>query len=288
MTRGETQVTVTGSGGFIGRHLVATLQGAGYEVSGWDRGSGDLTDAGQTKELLARDKPQIIFHLATAGARPGTANAPEAVTTNVAMAVNIVDAAAPGTVIVMAGTMSEYGRAGVLTESDAWPPNTAYAIGKFVSGAYGLAYGPKRGVVVRAARLFGAFGPGEHRDRLFPSLVRELRAGRPVPLSDGLQRRDFVHVGDIAEGLMRIAEVGSSESFLVNVGTGQAVAVGDVCRWVAESLGASESLLRFGARERSPGGDADLLEAHTARLSGLLGWVPSQRLRPGLDHGLLG
>lgn len=234
---------------------------------------------------MRRDEPRVIFHLAAIGALPGAANSPEATSANVAMAVNLIGAAVPGTTVVMTGTMAEYGRAGVLAESDTCTPQTAYAIGKFVSGAYSLAYGPKRGVVVRVARLFGAFGPGEHPDRLFPSLVSELRAGRPVPLSEGLQRRDFVHVGDIAEALVRISGVGSGESFIVNVGTGQSVAVGDVCRWVAEALGADESLLRFGAGERSPG-DADVLEADTTRLEQLLGWVPPQRLRPSLTQDL--
>jgi nucleoside-diphosphate-sugar epimerase len=227
-----------------------------------------------------------VFHLAAFGARPGQANAPQAVTANVAMAANLAGTAAPGTVVVMAGTMAEYGRAGVLGEADACTPDTAYAIGKYVAGTYATEYGPKRGVTVRVARIFGAYGPGEHPDRLFPSLVRELSAGRPIPLSDGTQRRDFIHVGDIVEGLMRLAGLSSLDSFVVNLGTGHAVGVADVCTWVADALGADRSLLRFGERERSPG-DADLLQADTARLASLLDWVPPQRLRPGMDAGLL-
>ena len=287
MSANNASIAVTGADGFIGQYLAATLEASGRHVLAWDIADGDLTNSEETTALVKRDKPRVIFHLAAIGATPGTANAPEATTANVAMAVNLIQAVAPGTVLVMAGTMAEYGRAGVLAESGSCTPQTSYAIGKYVAGAYGLAYGPKRGVVVRIARLFGAYGPGEHPDRLFPSLVRELRAGQPVSLSDGAQRRDFIHVEDIAEGLLRIADVGSDESFAVNLGTGRAVAVGDVCRWVAEVLGADEDLLRFGVRERSPG-DADVLEADTTKLQDLLGWVPPQRLRPGLDQQLLG
>jgi len=284
MTSSST-VAVSGAGGFVGRNLVAALDSRGHDVVAWHSSDADLTDPKETLDLMARDRPGAIFHLAAVGARPGEADTPEAVAANVAMAVNLVSAAEPGTLLIMAGTMAEYGKAGALAESDLCTPRTAYAIGKYVAGTFAMTYGPKRGLVVRVARLFGAYGPGEHPDRLFPSLTRELRAGRPVPLSDGLQRRDFVHVSDVSEALIRIAGVGSDQSFVVNVGTGQAVNVGDVCRWVAESVGADESLLRFDARERSPG-DADVLEADTALLRDLIGWVPPQRLRPGVAQDL--
>ena len=64
--------------------------------------------------------------------------------------------------------------------------------------------------------------------------------------------------------------------------------VGDVARWIAAAVDADESLLRFGARERSPG-DADLIVADVTRLRQTLGWVPEQRLRAGIDVvGLFG
>ena len=280
------RVAVTGAEGFIGRHLVRSLSSGGADVSSWDLGDGDLTDASDVAALLAEHRPDIVFHLAALGARPGAANDPAAVAANVAMAVNLVNAAEPGTRLIMTGTMAEYGRAGVLAESDPCRPDTTYAIGKYAAGSYALEYGPGRGVIVRVARLFGAYGPGEDDARLFPSLVRGLRAGHHIPLSDGEQRRDFVHVSDIVEGLERLAAVEGDASFLVNIGTGRAVRVRDVCQWVAESLGADPSLLEFGARQRSPG-DADLLEADTSLLQHMLGWVPPQRLRPGLEVSLL-
>lgn len=286
MSISDRPVAVTGADGFIGRHVVDALRSRGRRIVAWDVPDGDLTDRDQASELLEGERPGTIFHLAALGARPGEAHDPRAVTANVAMAVNLVGLAEQGTTLVMTGTMAEYGSAGVLAETDRCSPRTAYAIGKYVAGAYALDYGPRRGVTVRAARLFGAYGPGEHPDRLFPSLVRELKAGRGIPLSDGRQRRDFVHVNDIAEALVRLGDLPGDESFVVNVGTGRAVGVGDVCRWVAEALGADEGLLRFGARDRSPG-DADLLEADTTRLESVLGWVPPQRLKPGLDPGLL-
>ncbi len=162
-------------------------------------------------------------------------------------------------------------------------------IAKLAATNYALAYGPRRGLRVRVARLFGVYGSGEQAHRLFPTLLKNLRAGAPVPLSDGLQRRDFIHVDDVCEGLVRLSAVGGHEDgLLVNLGTGVALRVRDVARWIAAAVEADESLLRFGARERSPG-DADLIVADVTRLRQTLGWVPEQRLRAGMDVvGLFG
>ncbi|MBM3465719.1 MAG: NAD-dependent epimerase/dehydratase family protein, partial [Armatimonadetes bacterium] len=130
-------------------------------------------------------------------------------------------------------------------------------------------------------RLFGVYGPGEADGRLFPHLVRALSEGVPVPLSDGRQVRDFIHVDDVCEGLLRLAEI-DAPRVLVNLGTGSGVRIRDAAAWTADALGADRALLRFGAAPRSPG-DENRLVADVTRLRALLSWVPPQRLRPGMD-----
>lgn len=178
--------------------------------------------------------------------------------------------------------MAQYGVAGVLAEEMRCDPTTVYGIAKLAVTNWAQAYGPGQGLHVRVARLFGVYGPGVQPHRLFPMLLKNLRAGIPVPLSDGLQRRDFIHVDDVCEGLHRLSEVEGDKAWVVNLGTGVAPSVRDVAYWMAAALGADAGLLQFGARERSPG-DADLIVADVTRLRQLTGWVPAQRLEEGLD-----
>ena len=74
--RGE-KAFVTGAGGFIGSHLCRTLRNRGAEVHGISRKMpvhskeemhwwhGDLADASVIRNVLAKVKPDIIFHLAS-------------------------------------------------------------------------------------------------------------------------------------------------------------------------------------------------------------------------------
>ncbi len=268
---------ITGCGGFVGKHLLTRLTGQGHTVTAWTRRDVDLCDVSAVERGLRELKPDVIFHLAADGVGGSRAHDPACIGTNAMMAAHLVRSAPPGSTLVSAGSMSEYGREGVLNEAVDCRPATAYGIGKLAATHVLFAYGPTRSVHVRTARLFGVYGPGESENRLFPSLLRGLVSGQTVALSDGLQKRDFIHVGDACEGLIRLSRLTSPTPLLTNLGTGIAVGIGDVCRSIAKSLRVDGSLLKFGARPRSPG-DADLLVADVTRLRELLGWVPPQRL----------
>jgi nucleoside-diphosphate-sugar epimerase len=209
------------------------------------------------------------------------------------MTANLLDAiGASGhrPVLVLAGSMAEYGMAdGACREDARCAPQTAYGIAKLASSLYASSYGPRRGLTTCVARLFGVYGPGEGPSRLVPTLIARLSRGEAVELSDGAQRRDFVHVDDACEALVRLAaEPPSAEplALVVNVGTGVAPSIREVAGWIADALSRPRSLLHFGARARSPG-DADLLVADTEKLEQILRWRPPQRLNASMDiHAL--
>jgi nucleoside-diphosphate-sugar epimerase len=107
-----------------------------------------------------------------------------------------------------------------------------------------------RGLPAVVARPFTVFGPGEHEGRLFPSLLRAARDGIDLPLSEGLQRRDFAFVGDVAEALVALAtspSAAATHGDVVNVATGTMHSVRDFVRAAATVLGIPAERLRFGA-----------------------------------------
>ena len=113
-----------------------------------------------------------------------------------------------GSKVVATGSMSEYGaHATPLKEDLCFEPSEAtncYALAKLSSGIVMRSLAKKYNVVTTVARLFGVFGPGESANRLFPTLREKLLNGESVDLSDGKQRRDFIHIGDVCEALYRL------------------------------------------------------------------------------------
>lgn len=289
MTKAITElgrVAVTGAGGFVGHQLVQHLRASNVaSVFPWIRPHVDLLNPVSLQDAAERDRPDTIFHLAATGVSANRAHDVEVIAADLAMIHNLLAAASEGARIVLAGSMSEYGHAGRLCEKDRCTPQTAYGIAKLTSGLYASAYAARKDQSVAIARIFGVYGPGEAPQRLFPMLTDAFKQGRSVDLSDGLQRRDFIHVDDVCVGLCAIALSAPCDDAVFNLGTGRAVRVRDVVEWIAEAMGAPISLARFGTRRRSPG-DEDLLEADMTRYSAVIGEPPPQRLRPGLSNNL--
>lgn len=282
MTRSAGRILVTGSAGFVGTALKKV---GGPNVVGVTRRDADLSDPKAIADLCAELQPESIIHLAAAGVARRAADSLGVVGINVEMTANVVNAAPPDCRVLIAGSMSEYGRGGILSEDGRCTPSTAYGISKLAASLFALAY-PK-GHEILVARLFGVFGCGEPADRLFPSLISRLGEGKPVPLSDGQQLRDFVHVDDAARTLLSLCASPIPPQRIVNVGTGVAVRVRDAALWIAQGLSADPTLLRFGARSRSPG-DEDALIADVTLLESVTGSVPPQRLEVGLDLDMFG
>ena len=267
---------VTGAGGFLGRAVVARLGASGTAVLGPSRSDLDWRESGAVARYIDQAGAATIYHLASSGVNNPNAGDPQIVEDELAMARAIGAAAITGMRVVYAGSMAEYGRAGRLAEADEVTPQNGYARAKVEAGAILREQAQARGFSLVHARLFGLYGPGERSGRLLPAILAALRERRPIALSDGTQRRDFVHIDDAARTLEALGALDHAPA-IVNVGAGIALEVRHVALALARELGADSGLLRFGERPRSPH-DQDVLEADTALLAATLGWVPPQRL----------
>lgn len=269
---------VTGAGGFLGRAVVAHLRRGGAGVLAPHRAELDWRDSMAVERFIGEVGDATIYHLASSGVGNPDADDPQIIADELAMARALASAAHDGMRLVYAGSVAEYGRPGRLAETAGVTPRNGYAQAKVEAGAI-LAEGSQaRGFALVHARVFGLFGPGERAGRLLPAIVAALRDRRPIALSDGTQRRDFVHVDDAARALVELAARAQSPA-MVNIGTGIALEVRAVALALAREMGADPKLLRFGERPRSPH-DQDLLEADTTLLARIIGWVPPQRIDP--------
>jgi nucleoside-diphosphate-sugar epimerase len=184
--------------------------------------------------------------------------------------------------LVHAGTGAEYGPVeGVLKESSDTAPVSLYGRSK-LAGTNALSTVRRRtGLRAITARLFTVYGPGEHSGRLLPSLLGAAQSGKDVALTVGQQERDFTFVGDVAEGLMRLALLDGRIPDVVNLATGKLTSVRAFAECAAELIGLKASQLHFGARPSSAG-EVRQVPVDTRQLRELLGWVPAVGVGDGI------
>jgi UDP-glucose 4-epimerase len=195
----------------------------------------------------------------------------------------------PSKRFVLLGSWSEYappaGSEGTLiAESHSLESGNLYGAHKAATYLIAQARAAQLGMEFVSARLFNIFGPGENRDRLVPYCVRQLRAGRPVELTSGEQKRDFVFIDDAVDAILRLALRDAAPGAPVyNVCSGVGVPVKTLVLTAAEAAGGDPGLLKFGALPQR--GDEPMeIAGNPRRLENLTGWTPQTPISTGIKR----
>ncbi|WBC16179.1 NAD-dependent epimerase/dehydratase family protein [Micromonospora sp. WMMA1998] len=154
-------------------------------------------------------------------------------------------------------------------------PRSTYAASKLAQEHYAAAWARQTGGGVWALRYHNVYGPRMPRDTPYAgvaSLFRSaLAAGRaPVVLEDGRQRRDFVHVTDVARAnLLALTAPPPDGLVAVNVCSGEPHTVGDLAVALARAMDGPAPEVVGGARAA----DVRHVVADPARARELLGYT---------------
>jgi dTDP-L-rhamnose 4-epimerase len=171
----------------------------------------------------------------------------------------------------------------LVSEDTPLDPRNAYASSKVAQEFYAANWARLTGGSVAALRYHNVYGPGMPRDTpyagvaaIFTSALK--RGEAPKVFEDGRQRRDFVHVRDVAAATVLACEQHRDGVRAFNVGSGTPRTVGDMARALAHALNGPEPLVTGGYRL----GDVRHITADSSRLRAELGWAPQVAFADGM------
>jgi nucleoside-diphosphate-sugar epimerase len=288
------RVLLTGASGFIGSHCIAGLLARGYEVHAVARRTppdargaiwheADLLQPGVGTALAKRIEPTHLLHLAWFVVPGKLISSPE----NFAWVTASMDllqgfAAHGGKRFVACGSAYEYDWSYGYCSEKLTPatPNTVYGACKQALRLMAESFAAQAGLSAAWGRVFFLYGPNEHPDRLVSSVIRSVLKGAPARCSHGRQIRDYMHVQDVADGLMALLD--SDVSGTVNVASGQATTIRDIVLAAGRLMGRPE-LIHLGALP-ARANDAPLVVGDNTRLVSEVGWTQQLDLEAGLNH----
>jgi len=119
---------------------------------------------------------------------------------------------------------------------------SVYALTKYDQERMCLLYGAAYDVPAVALRFFNVYGPHQALSNPYTGVLaifaaRLLNDHAPVVYEDGGQRRDFVHVADVARACRLALEQDGVDGQAVNVGSGQGTSVLEIAETLARLLG---------------------------------------------------
>lgn len=120
-----------------------------------------------------------------------------------------------------------------------------YALNKFVQERTTHILGAPYGIESVCLRLFNVYGPGQALSNPYTGVLaifasRLLNGQRPLVFEDGEQRRDFVHVDDVAHAFMRALFLPEAAGGTFNIGSGQSRSVREVAIDLAHAMGRND------------------------------------------------
>jgi nucleoside-diphosphate-sugar epimerase len=222
------KVLVTGSAGFIGRHLATALDRAGHVPVPFDRPRLDVTSPDDVIVAM-RDAGAVINLAGLLGTPELFGSERAAAEANILGAINVYDAAAQLRIpVVQIGT----GHKG--------QPNP-YAITKGCAEELGLARARWLGEKITVVRAYHVYGPGQlpgpphgpaSVHKFFPTFACRALQGLPLELcGGGGQLIDPVHVSDVAESLCDA--IGGPYGEVTEAGCGKPVSVAQAAADIA-------------------------------------------------------
>ena len=120
--------------------------------------------------------------------------------------------------------------------------SSVYALGKFAQERMCLIVGRAYGIKTVALRLFNVFGTRQALSNPYTGVLaifasRLLNGKPPLIFEDGEQRRDFVHVHDVARAFRLALDSNAAVGHAINVGSGASVTIREVALRLASALG---------------------------------------------------
>jgi GDP-L-fucose synthase len=293
-------VLVAGGAGFIGGHLVQRLLDLGARVAiadNLENDSGsrllnktadflklDLTDA-RSCQIASKDV-EVVYNAAAkvAGVGYNSAHPGEMFHRNALLNLNMLEAARKNDVdrYVVFSSACVYKRdvAVPTNEDDGFlgdpePSNFGYGWAKRSAEIQARSYASEYGMKISIIRPYNTYGPRDHFDEstshVIPSLIRKINSdpGELVVWGTGQQKRSFVYVSDLVQGLILSPEHYPSAD-PINIGSDEEVSIRELTELIISLSGKQKPVRQL---RRRP----DLAKAKR-----LLNYSPQVKLRQGL------
>ena len=318
---------VTGSAGFIGFHLIRRLLAEGFRVIGLDSHNdyydvtlkerreqmllqnpgftairGKVEEPGLLMDLFAREKPDLVVHLAAqAGVRYSIDNPRAYVEANLMGAYELLEAARahPPAHMLMASTSSAYGANTVMPYVETAKADhqmSFYAATKKANESMAHSYAHLYGLPITMFRFFTVYGPWGRPDMALFKFTKNILSGQPIDVyNHGDMSRDFTFVTDLVQGIRLLLDatpvrpadgvVPEGDSLspvapfrVVNIGNGSPVQLMDYIRAIEAATG-REAICNMMPMQA---GDVPATWADTTLLSRLTGYTPTTGVTEGV------
>jgi nucleoside-diphosphate-sugar epimerase len=256
-------VLITGATGFIGSNIAKSLTDKGYKVFATHRNNSSFYRCKDFKNLVhwinvenldwkeenADIQIDLLIHTAWQGVSAGDRDNWKIQLSNFKFSKDIFEFAKSVNVkkIISLGSQAEYGIYNKKVDEEFTPvPVDAYGSVKLFTLYFLRNFATKEKVEWYWIRVFSVFGTNENKNWLLPSVILNLLQGKPVELTEGNQKYDFLHSDEFINNFSEIIKCDTNNSGIFNLCSGNATEIRDLLIKLTKFIPNTEQLLNFG------------------------------------------
>jgi nucleoside-diphosphate-sugar epimerase len=292
------RLLITGATGFVGAKTLEMALAAGHEVAATVRPQSparrlvpfarryqqltvELSDYPAMTKAVATFRPEAIVHLAWAGVANAARFDPTQISENIGAACALVEAGATAgcSAFIGTGSQGEYGAGSAMLEDTLPSPSTLYGAAKVSTLYLTRQLAAQSGMRHAWLRLFSTYGPDDNEGWLIPTLITKMLRGERPQTTLGTQEWDWLHVDDVARGLLAAATAPAAAG-VFNLGSGEAIRVRSAVETIRD-LAAPDMELVFGEIPFRPD-QVMHMQANIERLKRVTGWAPQVAFADGI------
>lgn len=294
-------ILITGGAGFIGSNLIKKLVELNYDVNLILKEStdlwrikdilkkvkihyADLSEKNELTKIVKKINPLFIIHLATYSNYRSQSDVKQMIEVNIKGTLNLLMASKDINykIFVNTGSSSEYGiKDSPMKENDSLEPVSFYGATKAFSTFLCQIFAKEYRKPIVTLRPFSVYGPLEEEKRFIPTVIKAIINGKPIKLTPGKQRRDFIYIDDIVDIYMRTMSYGKKLSGqILNIGTGIEHTNDEAVQTLFNITGKKVKVEKGAFPKRL--WDTFHWVADTSKIRKYLNWKPKFNLKDGL------
>ncbi len=294
------RVLITGSSGFVGRHLMSFFRTHKANVLGltrhpWDtkaEKSIDVSNRAAVTGIMRDFRPQVVFHLASeAVVEAGQSHPYETFHNNIISTLNVLEACRVLRVprIIIASTTHVYGDAPLpYQEDEPARPSRPYETSKTASDLIAQSYADSYNLPVLIPRFANIYGPGDtNTTRIIPKTIRAIMKGEQPTLWDGKARRDYLYIDDAVhayDSLGKLTENQIERNRIYNFATGTSVSARKLMEMIIALMKKDVKIKKIPSPRSRELTRQNVVWAKAKRI---MGWKPMTDLATGLSKTVI-
>ncbi len=296
-------ILLTGGAGFIGANLIYTLLKRTTvnihvfvrpETNLWRLKpimnrltihNANLLDFPSLTKTVKTIQPTSIVHLAAYGGYSYEEDVQKMLELNIQATLNLLQATQPIDYksFIHTGSSSEYGFKKIpMKETDVLEPSSFYAATKASATHLVTVWAKQYNKPIVTIRPFSVYGPREEKGRFVRTIVENLIQKKPLQVTSGTARRDFIFIDDVVAAYMKaLIPKKNMQGSILNIGSGKEYTNGEVVDTLLRITGKTVPIQKGTYEKRA--WDTNHWVANNTLANKLLSWTPTTSLEKGLE-----